>query len=106
MRIQLGPVVGSAIALAAVALLFAEIKVPAVGIDDSESEVRGALGVSIENLSLSNDSGKLSFLLNGGSLLLSGAFACIAIAKCRRTKENARIVAGVSCQLDRISLGG
>ncbi|HUE10274.1 MAG TPA: hypothetical protein VMQ54_05020 [Steroidobacteraceae bacterium] len=84
MRIHSESVIGGALVLAAVALLFAEIKVPAVGIDDSESAVRGALGVSLEDLSLSNDLGKLSFLLNGGSALLSGAFACFAVAKCRR----------------------
>ena len=33
---------------------------------DPASAVRGSLGVSLENLGLSNDLGKLVFLLNGG----------------------------------------
>jgi|HubBroStandDraft_1064217.scaffolds.fasta_scaffold541797_2 hypothetical protein len=84
MRTYFKSVLGGAAALAAVALLVAEIKVPAVGIDNSQSQVRGALGVSLEDLNLNNDFGKLSLLLYGGSALLSGAFACFAIAKYRR----------------------
>jgi hypothetical protein len=50
----------------------------------SDSAVRGSLGVSLENLSLSNNLGKLVFLLNGGFALLSGGFACFAVAKHHR----------------------
>jgi hypothetical protein len=84
MRIHLQSVRACAAVLAAVALLSVEIKLPAVGIDDSASAVRGSLGVPLDNLSLSNDLGKLSFLLNGGFVLLSGAFVCFAVAKRRR----------------------
>jgi hypothetical protein len=84
MRIHLQSVAACAVVLAAVALLSAEIKVPAVGIDDSASAVRGSLGVPLEDLSLSNDLGELSFLLNGGFALLAGAFACFAAVKRRR----------------------
>lgn len=84
MRIHLPSVASCAVILTAVVLLFAEIKLPAVGIDDSASTVEGSLGVSVEELSLNNDLGKLSFLLNGGFALLFGAFAGFAVANRRR----------------------
>ena len=84
MRISLQSVVTRAVLLAAVALLFVEINVPAVGIDHSASAVRGSLGVSLEELGLNNNLGEFSFLLNGGFALLSGAFAYFAVAKRRR----------------------
>jgi hypothetical protein len=83
MRIHLESVVRGAVVVAAAALLFAQIKVPAVGVDASASAVRGALGVSLENLSLGNDLGKLSFILNGGFALLSGALSCFAVSRRR-----------------------
>jgi hypothetical protein len=51
---------------------------------DPASAVRGSLGVSLENLSLGSNLGKLVFLLNGGFALLSGAFACFAAARHHR----------------------
>jgi hypothetical protein len=51
---------------------------------DPASAVRGSLGVSLENLSLSNDLGKLVFLLNGGFALLSAALTCFAVARHHR----------------------
>jgi hypothetical protein len=48
---------------------------------DPATAVRGSLGVSFDNLSLSNNVGKLVFLLNGGFALLFGAFACFAVAR-------------------------
>jgi hypothetical protein len=84
MRIHLPAVVTCSVLLAAVALPFVEINVPAVGIDDSGSAVRGSLGASPEDLSLNHDLGEFSFLLNGGFALLSGAFVCFAVAKGRR----------------------
>jgi hypothetical protein len=83
-RIHSPSIAEGAAVLAAVALLFAEMKMPAVGIDDSASTVRGALGVTDEYLGLDNDLGKLSFLLNGGFALLSVIVACFALAKHRR----------------------
>jgi len=59
------------------------LEVPAVEADPA-SAVRGSLGVSLENLSLSNDLGKLVFLLNGGFALLYGALACFAVARYHR----------------------
>jgi hypothetical protein len=56
------------------------LEVPAVEADPA-SAVRGSLGDSLENLGLSNNFGKLVFLLNGGFALLSGAFACFAVAR-------------------------
>ncbi len=84
MRIYLQWVVTGAVLLAAVALFFAEINAPAVGIDDSASAVRGSLGVSLEELGLNNNFGNFSFLLNGGFALLAGALAYFAAAKHRR----------------------
>ena len=55
---------------------------------DPASAVRGSLGVSLENLSLSSNFGELAFLVNGGFALLSGAFACFAVA--RRHREPSR----------------
>jgi hypothetical protein len=51
---------------------------------DPASAVRGSLGVSLENLGLGNNLGKLVFLLNGGFVLLFGAFTCFAFAKHHR----------------------
>ena len=84
MRIYLQAVVTCAVLLAAVALLFAQINVPAVGIDDFGSAVRGSLGISSEDLGLSHNLGELSLALNGGFALLSGAIACFAVVKRRR----------------------
>jgi hypothetical protein len=51
---------------------------------DPASAVRGSLGVSLDNLSLSNNFGELAFLLNGGFALLSGAAALFAAARRHR----------------------
>jgi hypothetical protein len=59
------------------------LEVPAVEADFA-SAVQGSLGVSLEDLSLSNNLGKLAFLLNGGFALLFGAFACFAAARHHR----------------------
>ena len=59
------------------------LEVPAVEADPA-SALRGSLGVSLENLSLSNNLGKLVFLLNGGFALLSGAIACFAVTRHHR----------------------
>jgi hypothetical protein len=40
--------------------------------------------LSLENLSLKNNLGKLVFLLNGGFALLAGAVACFAVARLNR----------------------
>jgi hypothetical protein len=84
MRIRSQSAAGGVAVLAALALLFAGINVPAVGIDDFASAVRGALGGSLEDLGLGSNFGDLSFLLNGGSALLSGILACFVLAKRRR----------------------
>jgi hypothetical protein len=59
------------------------LEAPAVEADPA-SAVRGSLGVSLEDLSLGNNLGKLVFLLNGGFALLFGAFACFAAARHHR----------------------
>jgi hypothetical protein len=80
MRLHLQSVVTGAIASAAVALLFAEINAPAATAIDPASAFRGSLGASLGDLSLSDDVGRLSLLLNGGFALLFGAFASVAVA--------------------------
>jgi hypothetical protein len=79
MRILLRSVVTCAIASATVALLFAEINGGAAAID-STSALRGSLGASLGDLSLSDNFGRLSLLLNGGAALLFAAFASLAVA--------------------------
>jgi hypothetical protein len=55
------------------------LEVPTVE-GDPASAVRGSLGVSLENLSLQNNPGKLVLLLNGGFALLFGAVAFFSVA--------------------------
>jgi hypothetical protein len=55
---------------------------------DPASAVRGSLGVSLENLSLSDHLGELVFLLNGGFALLFAAFACFAVARRREPNRD------------------
>jgi hypothetical protein len=56
---------------------------------DPASAVRGSLGVSIEDLALSNGAGASVFLLNAGFALF---YAALAIALIRRSNSNARHV--------------
>jgi hypothetical protein len=84
MRLHLQSVATGAIASVAVALLFAATNVPAATAIDPTSALRGSLGASLSDLSLSNDFGRLSLLLNGGFALLFGAFASLAVARHRR----------------------
>jgi hypothetical protein len=65
------------------------LEVPAVEAD-SASAVRGSLGVSFENLSLSSNLGKLVFFLNCGFALLASAFACFAVARHHREPRRDR----------------
>jgi len=58
-------------------------EVPAVEAD-AASGVRGSLGVSLEDFSLSNNLGKVVFLLNGGFALLAGGFAFFTVARHHR----------------------
>jgi hypothetical protein len=61
---------------------------------DPSSAVRGSLGASLNDLSLGNHFGVLSFLLNGGFALLCCAFVWFAVARRRhnqrRLKESLR----------------
>jgi hypothetical protein len=83
MRTHLQSSATCAAVLAAVAVIFVEIKAPAAEIDPA-SAVRGSLGVPIQDLSLSNNLGESELLMNGGFALLTGAAACFAIAGHRR----------------------
>jgi len=83
MRVHLPSIVTCAVVLTAISLFFLEVKVPPVETDPA-SGVRGSLGVSLEDSDLNGNLGRLSFLLNGGFALLSGAFACFLVAKPRR----------------------
>ena len=51
---------------------------------DPASAVRGSLGVSLDNLRLSDNFGELAFLLNGGCALLFGAVALSVVASRHR----------------------
>lgn len=84
MRLLVRFVVTCAIASATVALLFAQINVPGATAIDPTSALRGSLGASLGDLSLSDNFGRLSLLLNGGCALLFGAFASLAVARRRR----------------------
>ena len=81
MRLHLQSVVAAAIASAAVILLFAAINVPDASAIDPTSALRGSLGVSLDDLSLSGNFGRVSLLLNGGFALLFAAFACFAAVR-------------------------
>jgi hypothetical protein len=78
MRLRLHSVVSNAVVFASVGLLLVEqtasAAVPAI---DPASAVRGALGVSLDDLMLSNIVGSLSLYLNAGFALLFVAAAVI-----------------------------
>ncbi len=84
MRVHLRSIAAIAVASAGAALLVVAFKMPSAEIDPAFA-VRGSLGVSLEDLSLSNDFGKLFFLLNGGFALLFGAFAGFALFRRSRS---------------------
>jgi len=90
MRLSLQSVLTGAIGTAAVALLFSEISAPVIIEIDPTSAFRGSLGASLGDLSLSDNLGRLSFLLNGGFTLLFGAIACLAASGLPRTRINER----------------
>ncbi len=54
---------------------------------DPASAIRGSLGVSLSNLSVSNHFGVLSFFLNGGFALLCAALAVFLVARSRRDRR-------------------
>ncbi|MGA2777681.1 MAG: hypothetical protein ABSF94_08990 [Steroidobacteraceae bacterium] len=74
MRVQFSSLTALVVAIAAIALLFVEIKMPPVAIDPASAS-RGSLGVSLEVLSHRNSLGEVSFFLNGAFVLLAGALA-------------------------------
>jgi len=88
MRLHLQTVVTVVIASAAVALLFAEINAPAATAIDPTSAIRGSLGVALGDLSVSENLGRLSLLLNGAFALLFGVSASLAVAGLRRARVN------------------
>jgi len=55
---------------------------------DPTSALRGSLGASLGELSLGDNLGRLSLLLNGGFALLFGAFASLVVAGFRRDRIN------------------
>jgi hypothetical protein len=89
-----------ALSLAATAWLFslnsaaaASDMVPASEVELSYA-VRGSLGAPLEDLDFIDASGRLTFLLNGGSLLLVGAFVVVAGRRqsSRARRETVRVV--------------
>jgi hypothetical protein len=76
--------VPSAIAVAMLMLMFVTLDGPASAQEvDPASALRGSLGASLADLSISNHFGALSFLLNGGFALLCGALAILLVARTR-----------------------
>jgi hypothetical protein len=63
---------------------------------DQVSAVRGSLGASLEDLSLSNSFGKLVIFLNGGFALLAGLLAVILARK-----RSSRVLPGVDSKSRR-----
>jgi len=63
---------------------------------DQVSAVRGSLGASLEDLSLSNNFGKLAIYLNGGFALLAGLLAVIL-----GRKQSSRVLPGVDSKSRR-----
>jgi hypothetical protein len=88
MRLPLQAVLTGAIASASVALLFLGISASGPTEIDPTSAFRGSLGASLGDLSLSDNLGRLSLLLNVGFALLFGAFASLAAAGLRRDRIN------------------
>jgi hypothetical protein len=92
MRLQFQSARASAVAVVTMSLFLAQLSLCAFATEsstdqtaawasvsqiDPASAVRGSPGVSLENLGLSNDFGKLAFLLNAGFVLLFGLLAVI-----------------------------
>ena len=76
----------AAIAVSAgVVLLLVAFKIPADEIDPA-SAFRGSLGVSLDDLSLTDHFARVSFLLDGGFALLFGALAGFAFVSRRRRR--------------------
>jgi|ERR1700722_13001533 len=96
MRPRLHSVVSNVVALTSVGLLFvaqnASAAEPAI---DPASIVRGALGVSLDDLMLSNIVGSLSLYLNAGFSLLFFAAAVILTRAHARTGSETRSTAPV-----------
>jgi len=89
-----------AVFLSAAALQFMSLNAIAQpgGIDprsatDPSSDVRGSLGAPLEDLDVTREFGRLTFLLNGGSLLLAGALVVLGGRRhrSRSRREPARI---------------
>ncbi|MGO9930903.1 MAG: hypothetical protein ACLPV8_03695, partial [Steroidobacteraceae bacterium] len=82
--------VPSAIAVTTLMLLFVTLDGPAFAQEiDPASALRGSLGVSLADLSISNHFGALSFFLNGVFALLSGAMAVFLVARTGRDRSRA-----------------
>jgi hypothetical protein len=83
MRTQLKSIIATATGL----LVLWSVNVPVFAADiDSLSSVREAGDDSLQDLVLGGDLGNLTFILNGGFLLLFGALACFLVAMSRRDR--------------------
>jgi hypothetical protein len=90
MRLHLQSLMARNVALAAVGFIFVVLSAPALAAElDPASAVRGSLGASLGELSLSNGGGRLAFLLNGAFALLCGALVAILIGKRSRVLAKA-----------------
>jgi hypothetical protein len=79
MRLHLDSIVASA-----AISLFGAIRAGYATDIDPNSAIRGSLGVSLEDLSLGNTVGTMSFYLNAGFALVICAVAIFAIVRRRR----------------------
>jgi|HubBroStandDraft_1064217.scaffolds.fasta_scaffold61961_2 hypothetical protein len=83
MRFHLRSIAAIAVS-AGVVLFLTACKIPAAELDPA-SAIRGSLGVSLDDLSLTDYFGRVAFLLGGGFALLWGAIAGFAfISRHRR----------------------
>jgi hypothetical protein len=90
MRLHLRSIAAIAVS-AGVVLLLVAFKIPAAEIDPA-SAFRGSLGVSLDDLSLTDYFARVSFLLDGGFALLFGALAGFAFVSRRRRRPMSRSV--------------
>jgi hypothetical protein len=88
MRIHLPSAVSRSVAFPLVALFLVASNATALASEiDPSSAVRGSLGASLDDFSLGNHFGAVSFVLNGGFALLCCAFVWFAVAKRHQNRK-------------------
>jgi hypothetical protein len=88
MRIHLPKTMSSTVAFPIVGFLLIATNASALASEiDPSSAVRGSLGASLDDLSLGNHFGTVSFLLNGGFALLCCAIVWFVVARRRQNRK-------------------